>query len=87
MGNRGQRVPDWQLDPLKRRLIQSVLKQLPRGIDTWDIYHALLRSYDVLEPRPIIEVVCSTDLHLAARLVTAQCVDADDLAVPSLRDR
>ena len=26
VGNRGQRVPDWHLDPLKHELIQSVLK-------------------------------------------------------------
>ncbi|UZZ09397.1 tyrosine-type recombinase/integrase [Ectopseudomonas mendocina] len=82
MGNRGQRVPDWQLDPLKRSLIQSVLKQLPRSIDTWDIYHALLRSYDALGARAAIEAVCSTNLHLAARLVAARCMDADALTMP-----
>ncbi|MDP2747815.1 integrase arm-type DNA-binding domain-containing protein [Pseudomonas sp.] len=83
MGNRGQRVPDWQLDPLKRRLVQSVLKQVPRGIDTWDIYHALLRAYDTLGAPAAIDAVSPTNLHLAARLVAAQCMDADDLAVPS----
>jgi hypothetical protein len=55
MGHRGQRVPDWQLDPLKRRLVQSVLKQVPRGIDTWAIYHALLQPYDALGGRAAIE--------------------------------
>lgn len=82
MGNRGQRVPDWQLDPLKRRLVQSVLKQLPRGIDTWDIYHALLRSYDALGARAAIEAVCATNLQLAARLVAAQCMDVGDPTMP-----
>ncbi|HCE6398066.1 MULTISPECIES: tyrosine-type recombinase/integrase [Pseudomonas] len=82
MGNRGQRVPDWQLDPLKRRLVQSVLKQLPRGIDTWDIYHALLRAYDGLGARAAIDAVSPTNLHLAARLVAAQCMDADDPTMP-----
>ena len=42
MGNRGQRVPDWQLDPVKHKLIQAILKQVPRSINTWHIYHALL---------------------------------------------
>jgi integrase len=74
MGHRGQRVPDWQLDPIKRSLVQTVLKQVPRGIDTWDIYHALLRPYDKLGGRPAIEAVCPPNLHLAARLVTAQCI-------------
>ena len=83
MGHRGQRVPDWQLDPLKRRLVQSVLKQVPRGIDTWAIYHALLQPCDALGGRPAIEAVDPRNLHLATRLVAAQCAPADDPAVLS----
>lgn len=78
MGNRGQRVPDWQLDPLKRRLVQSVLKQVPRGLDTWAIYHALLQPYDALGGRAAIEAVNPKNLHLAARLIAAQSIAADD---------
>ena len=48
LGNKGQRVPVWQLDPLKRQLVQAILRQTPRGVDTWDIYHALLRPHDAL---------------------------------------
>ncbi|MGQ0697458.1 MAG: tyrosine-type recombinase/integrase [Panacagrimonas sp.] len=83
MGHRGQRVPDWQLDPLKRSLVQAVLKQVPRGIDTWDVYHALMRPYDALGGRAAIEAVGPTNLHLAARLVAAQSVEADDPAASS----
>lgn len=32
LGNKGQRVPVWQLDPLKRQLVQATLKQTPRGV-------------------------------------------------------
>lgn len=78
MGHRGQRVPDWQLDPLKRRLVQSVLKQVPRSIDTWDVYHALLHRYDELGGRPAVEAVLPPNLHLAVRLVVTQCVKASD---------
>lgn len=78
MGHRGQRVPDWQLDPLKRRLVQSVLKQVPRGLDPWHVYHALLHIYDELGPRPAIEVVRPANLHLAARLVITRCVQANE---------
>lgn len=78
MGHRGQRVPDWQLDPLKRRLVQSVLKQVPRGIDTWHIYHALLHTYDELGPRPAIEAVRPANLHLAVRIVITRCVQANE---------
>lgn len=77
MGNRGQHVPDWQLDPLKRRLVQSVLKQVPRGIDTWDVYHALVRPYDELGGCPAIEAVRPANLHHAVRLVVAQCMAAN----------
>jgi len=83
MGHRGQRVPDWQLDLLERSLVQSVLKQVPRGIDTWDIYHALMQPYDALGGRAAIEAVRPTNLHLAARLVAAQCVEASAPAAPS----
>lgn len=69
MGHCGQWVPDWQLDPIKRRLVQSILKQLLRGIDTWDIYHALLRSYEALGIRPTIEADNPTNPRRAARLV------------------
>lgn len=34
VGNRGQRIPDWQLDPVKGRLVQAVLQQA-RGGDSW----------------------------------------------------
>lgn len=33
MGNRGQRVPDWQLDPLKQRLVHAVLMR-PEGVES-----------------------------------------------------
>ena len=83
LGHRGQRVPDWQLDPIKRKLIQAVLKLVPRGIDTWHIYHALLRPYDALGKCPVIEAVDPTNLHLAARLVAAHAIETDELAEQS----
>jgi integrase len=83
MGHRGQRVPDWQLDPIKRKLVQAVLKQVPRRIDTWNIYHALLQPYDALGGWPAIEAVGPTNLHLAVRLVAARSVEVDISAVIS----
>src|SRR5258708_30912814 len=32
MGNRGQRIPDWQLDPVRQEFIQSVLLRA-EGVD------------------------------------------------------
>ncbi|MDI3491907.1 tyrosine-type recombinase/integrase [Azoarcus communis] len=69
LGNRGQRVPDWQLDPLKRRLIQTILMQMPPGIDTWHIYHALTRPSDLFQGQSPIEAVTLENLHLVVHLV------------------
>lgn len=40
VGNRGMRVPDWHLHPLRHALVQAVLK-LARGADPGRIYDAL----------------------------------------------
>ena len=61
LGNRGQRVPDWHLDPLKHALIQAVLK-LSRGADPWQIYHALLRPRAMLRGRSALDSVTATNL-------------------------
>src|SRR3546814_6447922 len=61
VGNRGQRVPDWHLDPLKHELIQSVLK-LTRGADPWQIYHALLQPRSMLRGRSALEGVTASNL-------------------------
>lgn len=61
VGNRGQRVPDWHLDPLKHALIQAVLK-LTRGADPWKIYDALLQPRSMLRGRSALESVTATNL-------------------------
>jgi len=76
LGNRGQRVPDWQLEPIKQSLIQAVLKQVPQETDGWKLYHALQQPYDALGRRPAIEAVCQKSVSLAAQLVAAQCAAA-----------
>jgi integrase len=69
LGNRGQRVPDWQLDPLRRGLVQGVLKQTPRGVDSWQIYNALTRPYEVLGGLSPIEAVTAENLQMAMHAV------------------
>ncbi|TCO75562.1 integrase [Plasticicumulans lactativorans] len=61
VGNRGQRVPDWHLDPLRHALIQAVLK-LTRGADPWKIYDALLQPRSTLRGRSALESVTATNL-------------------------
>ena len=61
LGNRGQRVPDWHLDPVKHALIQAVLK-LTRGADPWQIYNALLQPRAMLRGGSALESVSATNL-------------------------
>src|SRR3546814_2580303 len=37
LGNRGQRVPDWQLAPLKHKLTQMLMSMCPY-LDSWTLY-------------------------------------------------
>jgi integrase len=80
LGNRGQRVPDWQLDPLKRQLTQAVLKQTQRGVDTWHIYHALTRPYDVLGGLSPIEAVTVEILPVAIQVACHAVHEAAELS-------
>ena len=61
LGNRGQRVPDWHLDPVKHVLIQAVLK-LSRGADPWHIYHALLQPRAMLRGRSALASATAANL-------------------------
>jgi hypothetical protein len=68
MGNRGQRIPDWQLDPVRQEFIQSVL-QRAEGVDGWTVYRALSEPHEVLEGRSPVEAVNMQNRHEAARVV------------------
>ncbi|PHY81661.1 integrase (plasmid) [Serratia marcescens] len=56
MGNRGQRIPDWQLDPLCRELTSLVLSKA-RSADPWRVYHVLNTPVDELGGKCPIEAV------------------------------
>jgi integrase len=73
MGNRGQRIPDWQLDPLKSRLVHAVLQQA-KGVDSWQLYRVLLLSREALGGRSAIEAVSSTNLHEIIQMVSRDLV-------------
>ncbi|MFG1304640.1 integrase arm-type DNA-binding domain-containing protein [Xanthobacter autotrophicus] len=69
MGNRGHRIPDWHLDPLKHRLIQAVLKEAGDA-DAWRVYRALARPHARLGGRAPIEAVTQDNFDEG---VTAAC--------------
>ena len=62
MGNRGQRVPDWQLDPLKQELVHAVLQRV-KDVGSWQLYRMLVQPREMLGGRSAIEAVSSTNLH------------------------
>ena len=69
LGNRGYRIPDWQLDPLKSRLTHDVLIRSTCN-DAWRIYQALTQPLDELGGRSAIEAVTVGDI---ARIVELVC--------------
>jgi hypothetical protein len=76
VGNRGQRVPDWHLDPHKHALIQAVLK-LNRDADPWKIYHALLKPRATLGRRSAIEAVTADNLDKAIMVVSTDVKESE----------
>ncbi len=70
LGNRGFRIPDWQLDPMKDRLTNEVLLRSTCG-DSWRIYQALTQPIDELEGRSAIEAVTGANVVRIVQLVCA----------------
>lgn len=60
-GNRGRRVPDWQLDPVRRKIIQSVRQRAPE-FDAWDVYWVMLEPCECLEDRTAVNSVTEDDI-------------------------
>lgn len=81
LGNRGQRVPDWQLDPVKRQLVQAILKQTPRGVDSWEIYHALTRPHMLLKGQSPIDAVTAANLDAAVHIACLAITQTIDWSV------
>jgi hypothetical protein len=56
VGPRGQKLPDWQLDPVKQRLTQAVLQGAVE-VDNWTLYRALSEPLESLDARSPVEAV------------------------------
>lgn len=68
LGNRGQRIPDWQLDPLRYKLVLVVLMQSPDA-DSWKLYRTLCKPHERLKGRSPIDVVTLKNFDITARIV------------------
>lgn len=68
LGNRGQRVPDWQLVPLKHKLAQMLMDQCPHA-DSWDLYRMLTRPRPELGDHAAIDVVTPSNVPAIIRTI------------------
>src|SRR3546814_1658465 len=68
LGNRGQRVPDWQLVPLKHKLAQMLMNQCPHA-DAWDLYRMLTQPHPDLGDRAAIAAVKPTNVPAIIRVI------------------
>lgn len=68
VGPRGQKLPDWQLDPVKQRLTQTVL-QGAAEVDNWTLYRALSEPLEGLGGRSPVEAVTADSVDEVARAV------------------
>lgn len=68
VGPRGQKLPDWQLDEVKRQLTQHVLVAA-EGVDDWTVYRALSQPLEGLGGRAPIDAVTADSVERTAGAV------------------
>ena len=71
VGNRGQRLPDWQLDPLQSHLIRALLKAA-RDVDAWCLYRALTQASEALDGQSPIAAVTTENVADVVAVVRAE---------------
>ena len=67
-GGKGQKLPDWQLDPVKRQLTEKVLKGA-EPLDPWTLYRALSGPLKSLNGQMPIDAVTVDNVDLIAEQV------------------
>ena len=82
LGNRGQRVPDWQLVPLKHKLAQVLMNQCPHA-DSWDLYRMLTQPHPDLGDRAAIDMVTPANLAMVVRVIAGSQEHADAAEIVS----
>lgn len=68
LGNRGQRIPDWQLDPLRHKLVLAALARFP-DIDAWRLYRTVCEPHERLKGRSPIDVLTLENFDVTVRIV------------------
>ncbi|MFW7348463.1 MAG: tyrosine-type recombinase/integrase [Pigmentiphaga sp.] len=80
MGNRGQRIPEWQLDPLKQRLVQTLMQRM-EGVDPWQLYRELKVPRPALEGRTAVDAASPANFHEITELL---CMKLNQVTAPVL---
>ncbi|WP_342308929.1 site-specific integrase [Burkholderia pyrrocinia] len=82
MGNKGQRIPVWHLEPVKHQLINTVMRHEP-GRDGWQVHDALLTLQKELNGRSAIDAVnyrnMQSMVHLVRSTLHAAGLDVTDI--------
>lgn len=68
VGNRGQRIPEWQLDALKQRLVQTVMQRVV-GVDPWRLYTEMMAPRPSLDGRSAVDATSHANLHEVIELL------------------
>ncbi len=62
IGNRGLRIPDWQLTPDAQELTRQLLAKAGT-VDEWTLFHALAEPYEALQHKSPITAVSKANLN------------------------
>ena len=68
LGNRGQRIPDWQLDSLRHKLVLAALARFP-DVDAWRLYRTVCEPHERLKGRSPIDVLTPENFDVTVRIV------------------
>ncbi|MBI0496113.1 integrase, partial [Pectobacterium parmentieri] len=71
LGNRGQRVPEWQLVPMKLKLTQVMMKMLPHA-EGWEVYRLLTSVHPELDDRAAIDIITPNNMDNVVQVLLPQ---------------
>jgi Integrase len=75
LGNRGQRIPDWQLDPLRHKLVLAALARFP-DVDAWRLYRTVCEPHERLKGHSPIDVLTLENFEVTVRIVCSSLVSS-----------
>lgn len=73
LGNRGHRIPEWQLDPVRQQVTRAVMERAQQ-IDSWTLYRVLSDPLEGWSNRIPVEIVTLDNLDEVVEAVCAGLV-------------